>query len=56
MGSQSPHLAKVGELWKRLRQRKKAGSYDLDGNSLHIADVVATAQYASPASCGNWKY
>ena len=45
MESQSPHLAKAHELWKRLRQRTTVGSYELDGKSLHIADVVATAQY-----------
>jgi hypothetical protein len=45
MASQSNHLVKVHELWKLLRQRTSEGSYELDGQHLHIAEVVATAQY-----------
>ncbi|QKX61613.1 uncharacterized protein TRUGW13939_08765 [Talaromyces rugulosus] len=47
MASQSNHLVKVHELWKLLRQRTNEGSYELDGQHLHIAEVVATAQQSS---------
>ncbi|KAI1659802.1 phenylalanine ammonia-lyase [Daldinia decipiens] len=43
MGNQSIHLAKVCEAWDHLQERIKAGSYVLDGQNLHISDVVATA-------------
>ncbi|OTB18508.1 hypothetical protein K445DRAFT_309245 [Daldinia sp. EC12] len=43
MGNQSHHLAKVCEAWDHLQERIKAGSYVLDGQNLHISDVVATA-------------
>ncbi|MCJ1312551.1 hypothetical protein MMC25_006225 [Agyrium rufum] len=49
MHCQSAHLVKVYEYWKRLGQRAKVGSYELDGDSLHIADVVATALYGCRA-------
>ena len=39
----SPHLLKVHEQWVRLNHRKDHPLYELDGDSLHIADVVATA-------------
>jgi phenylalanine ammonia-lyase len=42
---QSPHLVKVHELWKLIRQRSKEQSYELNGELLHIAEVVATSQY-----------
>ncbi|KAF3484392.1 phenylalanine ammonia-lyase [Arthroderma uncinatum] len=45
MAAKSVHLAKVYELWQRLEQGKTTGSYELDGNSLHIGDVVATAHH-----------
>ena len=54
MGCQSHHLIKVHGLWKLLRQRRKAGNYTLDGNNLHIADVVATAQYVTNLYLGTW--
>lgn len=44
MEAQSAHLVKVHELWRILRRRTKAKSYELDGNTLHIAEVVATAR------------
>nr|P9WEN6.1 RecName: Full=Phenylalanine aminomutase (L-beta-phenylalanine forming); Short=PAM; AltName: Full=Cyclochlorotine biosynthesis protein P1 [Talaromyces islandicus] len=47
MASQSAHLVKTHQLWELLRHRTKTGSYELDGDSLHIADVVATAQQTS---------
>ncbi|KAI0846806.1 phenylalanine ammonia-lyase [Daldinia vernicosa] len=43
MGNQSIHLAKVCEAWDHLQKRIEAGSYVLDGQNLHISDVVATA-------------
>ncbi|KAI0135138.1 phenylalanine ammonia-lyase [Daldinia grandis] len=43
MGNQSLHLAKVCEAWDHLQERIKAGSYVLNGQNLHISDVVATA-------------
>lgn len=43
MGNESFHLAKVCEAWDLLQKRIKAGSYVLDGQNLHISDVVATA-------------
>ncbi|GKZ73875.1 hypothetical protein AnigIFM50267_010814 [Aspergillus niger] len=45
MATYSPHLAKVHELWKRLKHGVKEGKYVVDGNSLHIGDVVATARH-----------
>ncbi|EED19143.1 phenylalanine ammonia-lyase [Talaromyces stipitatus ATCC 10500] len=48
MGAQSAHLAKTHELWTRLKLRKRQGRYEINGNSLHIADVVATAQHKCP--------
>jgi phenylalanine ammonia-lyase len=45
---QSPQLAKAVELWKLLQIRKKSGTYILDGNSLTVADVVATSLYVNP--------
>ncbi|KAK2877176.1 hypothetical protein FQN49_001370 [Arthroderma sp. PD_2] len=39
MAADSAHLTKVLELWQRLEQRKATGSYELDGSSLHIADL-----------------
>lgn len=48
MVNQSPQLAKAVELWKLLQIRKKSGTYTLDGNSLTIADVVATSLYVNP--------
>ncbi|EED20600.1 phenylalanine ammonia-lyase, putative [Talaromyces stipitatus ATCC 10500] len=38
------HLDVVHEFWKVLRERTKEGTYELDGDHLHIAEVVATAQ------------
>ncbi|KAI2781642.1 phenylalanine ammonia-lyase [Daldinia loculata] len=43
MGNQSIHLAKVCEAWDHLQKRIEAGTYVLDGQNLHISDVVATA-------------
>ncbi|KAI0385890.1 phenylalanine ammonia-lyase [Hypomontagnella monticulosa] len=43
MGNQSFHLAKVCEAWDLLQERIQAGSYVLNGQNLHISDVVATA-------------
>ncbi|KAL7629128.1 hypothetical protein AAE478_000647 [Parahypoxylon ruwenzoriense] len=43
MGNQSVHLAKLREAWDVLQERIQAGNYVLDGKSLHISDVVATA-------------
>ncbi|KAI1209036.1 phenylalanine ammonia-lyase [Annulohypoxylon truncatum] len=43
MGNQSNHLAKVAEAWDLLQKRIDAGSYVLNGQDLHISDVVATA-------------
>lgn len=45
MGNQSIHLAKVCEAWDHLQKRIEAGTYVLDGQNLHISDVVATALY-----------
>lgn len=45
MVNKSPQLAKVVELWKLLQSRRNSGTYTLDGNSLTIADVVATSLY-----------
>lgn len=56
MESQRPHLVKVYDLQKRLRERILGGSYDLDGNSLHIADVVATARYVGDVSLKTCSY
>ncbi|OKL58727.1 hypothetical protein UA08_06307 [Talaromyces atroroseus] len=47
MVNQSKHLTAVHELWKILRQRKAEGSFELDGERLHIAEVVAAAQQDS---------
>jgi phenylalanine ammonia-lyase len=52
MESQSNHLAKVHELWKLLRKRTNEGTYELDGQHLHIAEVVATAQYDNQIPSG----
>lgn len=38
------HLDVVHQIWKLLKQRTKEGSYELDGDHLHIAEVIATAQ------------
>ncbi|KAI1107951.1 phenylalanine ammonia-lyase [Jackrogersella minutella] len=43
MGNQSQHLAKVCEAWDLLQKRIEAGRYVLNGQDLHISDVVATA-------------
>ncbi|KAI1441059.1 phenylalanine ammonia-lyase [Annulohypoxylon stygium] len=43
MGNQSIHLAKVCEAWDYLQKRIDAGSYVLNGQDLHISDVIATA-------------
>ncbi|KAI1775649.1 phenylalanine ammonia-lyase [Hypoxylon cercidicola] len=43
MGNKSIHLAKVSEAWDLLQKRIKSGGYELDGQTLHISDVVATA-------------
>jgi hypothetical protein len=48
MVNQSPQLSKAADLWKLLQIRKKSGTYILDGNSLTIADVVATSLYVNP--------
>ncbi|KAI2629511.1 phenylalanine ammonia-lyase [Hypoxylon sp. NC1633] len=47
MGSQSNHLDKVCEAWDLLQKRIQAGNYVLDGQNLHISDVVATALHGS---------
>ncbi|KAI6085472.1 phenylalanine ammonia-lyase [Hypoxylon rubiginosum] len=43
MGNKSNHLAKVSEAWDHLQKRIQSGGYELDGQNLHISDVVATA-------------
>ncbi|KAI4867495.1 phenylalanine ammonia-lyase [Hypoxylon rubiginosum] len=43
MGNKSIHLAKVSEAWDHLQTRIQSGGYELDGQNLHISDVVATA-------------
>ncbi|QKX62708.1 uncharacterized protein TRUGW13939_09869 [Talaromyces rugulosus] len=47
MGNESKHVSAVHELWKLLRQRKSEGSFELNGQLLHIAEVVAAAQQDS---------
>ncbi|KAI1373218.1 phenylalanine ammonia-lyase [Hypoxylon crocopeplum] len=47
MGNHSFHLAKVCEAWDLLQKRIQAGSYVVDGQNLHISDVVATALHGS---------
>ncbi|KUL82874.1 hypothetical protein ZTR_09025 [Talaromyces verruculosus] len=41
------HLDVVHQFWKLLKERTNEGSYELDGDNLHIAEVVATAQRGS---------
>lgn len=43
MDSNSPHLLQVYETWLRLQRRKTSKSFELDGESLHIADVASAA-------------
>jgi hypothetical protein len=43
MDTKSPHLFRVYETWARLQQRKRSKSFELDGESLHIADVASAA-------------
>ncbi|OTB05994.1 hypothetical protein M426DRAFT_21420 [Hypoxylon sp. CI-4A] len=45
MGNQSIHLTKVCEAWDLLQKRIQTGSYVLNGQDLHISDVVATANH-----------
>jgi len=42
---ESPHLSKVYESWVKLEQRKTNPLFELDGDHLHISDVVGTAYH-----------
>lgn len=43
MEPNNPHLVKTYETWARLQRRRNEVGFELDGENLHIADVVAVA-------------
>ncbi|KAI0173362.1 phenylalanine ammonia-lyase [Hypoxylon sp. FL1284] len=45
MANKSTHVAKLSEAWDHLQKRIQSGGYELNGQDLHISDIVATALY-----------
>ncbi|KAH8816718.1 phenylalanine ammonia-lyase [Xylogone sp. PMI_703] len=45
IATKSPHLTRAYDCWMHLQKRKGAVNFELDGNSLHIADVVSVAYH-----------